>query len=234
MRVKLDHTVDVANNTKTFWFSTESAVKYNAGQFIELIIPHENPDKRGIKRWFTLSSSPSEELLSITTKHSPEKGSTFKETLFALEPGQTVMMSEPMGDFVLPIDKSVPLVFIAGGIGVTPMRSMIKWLLDNQEHRTIHLVYAANKVEDVAFRDLFNDYGVPTDIFLTDPPKKWKEKTGRLNASNVLEVSPDVDKKLYYISGPEPMVEGLAKDLIAAGVDKRRVVGDYFPNYKSI
>jgi ferredoxin-NADP reductase len=234
MRVVLDHVEDVARNIRTFWWKSEKPVRYTAGQFIELVIPHENPDKRGIKRCFTLSSSPTEDLLSNTTKHATEKSSSFKEALFDLKPGASVMMSEPMGDFVLPQDIGVPLVFVAGGIGVTPMRSMIKWLHDNEQHRTIHLLYAANQVEDVAFRDLFNDYGLPTDIILSDPPKGWQDPTGRLTAEKILELAPDVDRKLYYLSGPEQMVEALEKDLVEAGVDKRRIVGDFFPNYPGI
>lgn len=234
MRVKLDHVEDVAKNIKTFWFEPERPVRYEAGQFIELYLPHDNPDSRGIKHWFTLSSSPSEPLLSITTKHAAENGSTFKETLFSLKPGTSVMMSEPMGDFVLPKDATVPLVFIAGGIGITPMRSMIKWLYDKKEHRTIHLIYAANSVEEVAFRELFHEYGAPTDIVLSTAPKNWEGRTGRLDAATILEMAPNVDGKIYYLSGPEPMVENIAKNLADAGVDKRRVVGDYFPNYPGI
>lgn len=234
MRVTLDHTEDVAQNIRTFWWKPERPVRYTAGQFIELTIPHDNPDERGIKHWFTLSSSPSEPLLSTTTKHATENGSTLKEALFGLKPGDSVMMSEPMGDFVLPKDLSAPLVFVAGGIGITPMRSMVKWLLDNQEHRTIHLIYAANVLEEVAFRDLFNAYGNPTDIMLSNPPAKWEGLAGRLDGAKILELAPNVDKKLYYLSGPEPMVEALEKDLKNLGVDKRRIIGDFFPNYPSI
>lgn len=234
MRVTLDHTEDVAHNIKTFWWKPERPFRYTAGQFIELMLPHDKADKRGQKRWFTLSSSPSEELLSITTKHAPEKGSSFKDSLFNLKQGDSVMMSEPMGDFVLPKDVSVPLVFIAGGIGVTPMRSMLRWLKDNEQQRTIHLIYAANSIEEVAFRDLFNDYGLPTDIVLSNAPTGWKGHTGRLDATKILKLAPNVDDKLYFISGPEPMVEGLGKGLADQGVDKRHIVGDYFPNYGGI
>ena len=234
MRVTLDHIEETARNIRTFWFKPERPVRYVAGQFIELTLPHDNPDKRGIRHWFTLSSSPSEELLSVTTRQADENGSSFKETLFGLPLGASVMMSEPMGDFVLPKDPSVPLVFVAGGIGITPMRSMIKWLHDNQEHRTIHLIYAASSIEEVAFRELFNTYGAPTDIVLSEAPKKWQGLTGRLDAGRILELAPNVDNKLYFLSGPEPMVEALTKGLHDAGVDKRHIVGDYFPNYTGI
>ena len=231
MRVTFVRSEDQAQNIRSFWFKPERPVRYTAGQFIELTLPHDNPDNRGNRRWFTLFSSPTEEMVGITTKFTPDKSSSFKQTLSDLQPGDEVVMSEPMGDFVLPKDPSVPLVFIAGGIGITPMRSMIKWLYDNQEHRTIHLIYAANVIEEVAFRKLFNEYGCPTDIVLGEPPNGWDGLSGQLDASRVLELAPDVDRKLYFISGPEQMVESLFDGLKDLGVDKKRLVGDYFPGY---
>src|SRR5258708_897456 len=126
MHIKLESIKPVGQNVKTFWFQPPKGFTYTAGQFIELYIPHDNPDERGIKHWFTLSSSPTEPLISITTKYAGKKSSTFKQHLFVLKPGAELYAVEPMGDFVLPQDKSIPLIFVAGGIGVTPFRSMVK------------------------------------------------------------------------------------------------------------
>src|SRR4051812_34213512 len=128
MKAIFDHSQPEAANITTFFFRPEKPVQYTAGQFTELYLPHNNPDKRGIKRWFTISSSPSEELLSITTKFTPEKGSSFKETLRKLVPGTEVHLEEPMGDFVLPKLIQTPLIFVAGGIGITPFHSILEWL----------------------------------------------------------------------------------------------------------
>lgn len=234
MRVTLDHTEPIAKNITSFYFKPERLIRWTAGQFIELTIPHQHPDKRGQKHWFTLSASPSEKMPAITTKFPEGQESTFKRALQGLQVGDELLMSDPMGDFVLPKDKSIPLVFIAGGIGVTPFRSIIKWLLDNQEQRTIHLLYAANTIEEVAFRDIFTAYGLPVTIILGQPPVDWKGEAGRLTADKILELAPNVDRKLYYISGPEPMVEALTADLKKSGVDGRRLVGDYFPNYEKV
>jgi glycine betaine catabolism B len=231
MRIRLVRVVDEAKNIKTFWFEPESPLRYQAGQFIEMIIPHEDADKRGVRHWFTLSSSPTENLISITTKFPDERPSSFKSALGALNTGDSVMISEAMGDFVLPKDASRPLVFIAGGIGATPMRSMIKYLQDKQEHRTIEMIYAARTIEEVAFRELFSDYGVPLTIVLSEPPKKWPGETGPLTAQKVLNIAPAVDDKLYYMSGPEPMVESLFKEMAGLGVSKRHMITDYFPGY---
>src|SRR5689334_9369093 len=98
MKVALSHTVQEAPDITSFYFIPEHPLRYVAGQFIELMLPHNNPDERGIKHWFTLSSAPGHEQVSITTRHA-EKPSTFKQTLWKLKPGDTVVMSEPMGDF---------------------------------------------------------------------------------------------------------------------------------------
>ena len=150
----------IKENIYTFHFSPEYFQKYAAGQYIELVIPHDTPDKRGIKRWFTLSSSPTEQEYALTTKFSDSKASTYKKALLALQAGGKVKMSSPMGDFVLPKDKNINLIFVAGGIGITPFRSMIKWLIDTEQKRQIHLIYAAKQRNQTIFTELFSDYGV--------------------------------------------------------------------------
>lgn len=229
MRVKLDHIEDVAANTKMFWFTPDQTVRYIAGQFVEVILPHDQPDSRGIRRWFTLSSSPTEKQLAITTKFSPE-GSTFKKALLRSKPGERIMMSQPMGDFVLPKDKTLPLVFVAGGIGVTPVRSMLKWLADSGEKRNVRAIYAAHDNESVAFKELLERAAKVTYV-LQNPPKGWRGESGRLDAAKLLALAPDTANQRYYMSGPEAMVEALYKGLRAAGIDERRLVGDYFPGY---
>src|SRR5690348_14324223 len=145
MNVVFDHSEPTAANIRTFWFKPERPVQYTAGQFTELYLPHDNADNRGQRRWFTVSSSPTDAMLSITTKYAGDQSSTFKKTLFSLKDGTPLKLADPMGDFVLPKDKTIPLVFVAGGIGVTPMHSMIKYLNDTHEKRTIHLIYAVTR-----------------------------------------------------------------------------------------
>src|SRR5687767_16013481 len=110
MNVTFDHIEDIAANIKTFWFKPERPVRYTAGQFTEIYLPHPNADERGQKHWFTVSSSPTDPMVSITTKFALDRSSTFKQTLRALEPGTKLHLADPMGDFVLPKDKNIPLV----------------------------------------------------------------------------------------------------------------------------
>lgn len=232
MNVTFDHSEDTAANIKTFWFKPEKPVRYTAGQFTEIYLPHDNADNRGQRRWFTLSSSPTDDMLSITTKFAGDTSSTFKKTLFALKPGTPLKLADPMGDFVLPKDASIPLVFVAGGIGVTPMHSMIKYLYDTKEKRDIHLIYALTIKEEMAFEKLFKDYGVKLTTIIKNPPAGYKGETGSLDAGRILQLAGDDGRSLFYLSGPEPMVEAFTKDLKAKGINKHRLVTDYFPGYQ--
>lgn len=233
MNAIFDHAEDIAQNIKTFWFKPERKIHYTAGQFTEVYLPHDHPDDRGVRRWFTISSSPTDDMVSITTRFFGDKASTFKKTLFSMKPGTQLKLADAMGDFVLPKDTSTPIVFVAGGIGVTPMHSMVKWLLDTGEHRTIHLIYAVNKLEDMAFEPLFREYGLELTTVVKEPPANYKGESGMLDADRILKLSEKDNQPLIYLSGPEPMIEALEKGLKEKGVAKNRIVTDFFPGYQT-
>lgn len=230
MKVKFDHSEHVTDSINTFWFRPEHKVDYTAGQFIELYLEHPNHDDRGIKRWFTLSSSPSEELISITTRLSSETVSTFKQALWKLNPGDVVKMVEPMGDFVLPIDPSVPLLFTIGGIGITPVRSMVKWLKDNNQRREITLLYAAGKESELAFIDLFKQYGLRLETLVGAS----HEKTTAEFVEHHVRFHEQKPHGLMYISGPEMLVESIVEHLKQHNITQEQLITDYFPNYQKI
>ncbi len=223
MNVQLDHIEQIAPHTTTFWFKPERPLRYDAGQFIELSIPHDSADNRGTRRWFTLSSSPTDELLAITTKHASEP-STFKQRLFSLEPGDNAQMTESMGDFVLPKNKTIPLIFIAGGIGITPVHSMSKYLADTHQNRTTHLLYVTHDESEFVFKDLLDQAITTTEYHAGN----------RITTQDVEQVSERYQNPLIYLSGPEEMVEVLVAELKENGVPGSRLVTDYFPGYAGV
>ena len=202
----------------TFWFQSERPVRYQAGQFVELTLPHA-ADERGERRWFTLSSSPTEELLSITTRLVPKK-SSYKTQLTDLQPGDKVHVSQPMGDFVLPRDAHRPLLFAAAGIGITPVRSMLTFLSDTHEQRDIQLLFMTRGT-DIPFRSLLQRM---TAFQHFDSTKK------RLAATDVLAAAEDMADPIIFISGPEAFAEKLQKAL-TPHIDQTRLVTDYFHGY---
>jgi ferredoxin-NADP reductase len=233
MRVTFDHSRPEAANITTFYFRPDKPVHYTAGQFIVLTLPHLNPDDRGITHWFTLSSSPTEELLSITTKFAV-KSSSFKKALRKLQPGVELHMSDPMGDFVLPKLIQTPLVFVAAGIGITPFHSMLEWLATTNESRPIRLLYAVNSEDEIIFQDTFDRAGQHATIIVNNPSPAWGGERGQLNAELILGLEKPSDDTLIYVSGPEPLVEKLEKDLKKAGIAKHQLVLDFFPNYTAV
>ena len=235
MRVTFDHSHDEATNIRTFYFKPEKPVHYTAGQFIELTVPHDKPDVRGIKHWFTLSSSPTQELLTITTKFAGEdKSSTFKKALFSLKSGTELHMSDPMGDFVLPKLIQTPLVFVAAGIGITPFHSILEFLAETGEQRPIKLLYGVHSEDEIIFQDTFEKAGVHATIIVSEPSPAWGGERGHLTAELILGLERPSEDTLVYVSGPEPLIESLEKNLKQKGLKKHQLVLDFFPNYTAI
>jgi ferredoxin-NADP reductase len=234
MKVTFVRQEPVADHITTFWFQPERPVRYSAGQYTELYLPHEHVDERRDKHWFTLSSSPTDPMLSITTKFAQDRSSSFKQTLQALAPGSHVHMAAPMGDFILPKDASIPLLFVAAGIGCTPFHSIIKYLQDHEESRDITLLYGVHNLEQIAFRDTFEKLGDHWHLVLDAPPPEWQGYTGHITTEIILENITDPQKQQVYISGPEPMVETLTKELDASGFPKNHIRTDYFPGYTEV
>jgi glycine betaine catabolism B len=158
MIATLDHIDQLTPCIRTYWFHTEKPVGQVAGEFTELHVPHPNMDKRGDRRWFTISSSPTEPLIGITTKIASSSGSSFKRALQALQLGHQVSITEPMGDFVLPKDGAIPLIFVAGGLGITPVRSIIQYLLDKNEKRSIQVFRTVPNAGEAIFADTLKQY----------------------------------------------------------------------------
>ncbi len=234
MKVVFDHSEEVAHRIRTFWFKPDKPVRYIAGQFTQIHLPHPDTDERGDKRWFTLSSSPTDPMVSITTKFAAENGSSFKRMLAALKPGTKLNLADPMGDFVLPKDIKLPLLFAAAGMGITPMHSMIKWLKDTDEQRQIQLIHAVNKSDELAWRDLFESHGLNFTPIVKEPGPNWQGGTGQLSAMRIAEIYNDSPAAFVYISGPEPMIEDFFKQLPPLGIAKDKLVTDYFPGYAPI
>lgn len=221
MKASLHHIQPEAENIRTYFFKPERPLRYVAGQFIEMTIPHDHQDDRGVKRWFTLSSAPGHELISITTKHAP-RSSSFKKRLKELQPTESVDISEPMGDFVLPKDTKQPLVFIAGGIGITPFHSIVQWLEDNRQQRAIQFVYSVNTDDEVIFGTVFDQPWIKTIRRIAQP---------KLTAKEIVTLVDGVAGKQVFISGPEPMAESIVAQFKELGITQDQLITDYFPGY---
>lgn len=234
MHATFHHQEQLTDSIVSFWFELERPVQYTAGQFTELTLKHANPDDRGIRRWFTLSSSPSDDLMCITTRIASTKSSSFKKTLCGLQAGAEVDLDEPMGDFVLPKLMQTPLIFVAGGIGITPFHSMMEWMAETAEERDIHLFYAVRNEDDIIFLDTIQKSGVHATIVVDQPSDAWGGVRGQITVETILGIDKPSDDTLIYLSGPEPMLAALKTDLLGQGIGRHQIVTDYFPGYSTI
>jgi len=234
MKVVFDHKQDEAAAITTFYFKPEKPVRYTAGQYIELTLKHPHPDARGVKHWFTLSSSPTDEFVTITTKFAAKDGSSFKKALHRLKPGAELLMSDPMGDFVLPKLVQTPLIFVAGGIGITPFHSILSWLASTRETRPIKLLYGVRSEDEIVFQDTFDKASQHATIIVSQPSAAWGGERGQITADLILGLEQPSEETLVYVSGPEPMVEALEKGLKKAGIKKHQLVLDFFPGYPGV
>ncbi len=231
--LKLKRKDNISSLIHTFWFQRKN-LNFLPGQFLEWTLYHKKPDDRGIKRYFTIASSPTEKDLLLTTKIIP-KSSSYKKALKNLKVGKRIIISKPQGDFVLPENDKQKLIFIAGGIGITPFRSIIKYLIDKNLKRDIILFYNANSVEEFSFKDILENLGIKIIYIISDnPPKNWKGETGYLNEKIIKKHAPDWKERLFYVSGPEPMVNTTNNILIKMSVPRKQIKNDYFPGYSEI
>jgi len=226
----------VALDTYNFLFISDKKISFRPGQYLEWTLSPEGADLRGNRRYFTIASSPTEDHITIGVKFYPNS-STFKQKLRALTPGETAITSGRAGDFVLPDNKNKKLVFLAGGIGITPFRSMTKYLLHNNEKRNIILLYSNKTVEDIAYKEIFQEasekLGLKTSYILTGThtPSGWQGKTGHINKEMIENEIPDFKERIFYISGPQAFVTASEEALKKLGIKRKNIKKDYFPGY---
>ncbi len=217
-----------------FVFMPSRQLAFAPGQYMEWTLGHDDPDSRGNRRYFTLASAPTERELRVGVKFYSEP-SSYKESLLMMEPDDAIVAGQLAGDFTLPDDASQPLVFIAGGIGVTPFRSMIKYLLDTRQRRPITLFYSNKSVNDIVYQDVFDlaerKLGIKTVYTITDVrdcPASWRGSVGRVDAAMIRSQVPNYRKALYYVSGPVAMVEGTRDLLQQIGIHGDHIKTDLF------
>ena len=213
---------NLVDNIWAFRFKPSTPLTWIPGQFMRVELDHDTPDDEGTKRFFTISSAPYEEIVQITTRVTD---STFKQALAALPIGGVLpMIKEPDGDFVWQVSDK-PLVFVAGGIGITPFRSILKQRVHDGQPLNATLIYSGRD-ESLPFKEEFDTWAVE------HPELTVKYVIGeRLTSEKIAELQPTINESLVYISGPEPMVETLGHQLKAAGLPDGQLQQDFFPNY---
>ncbi len=227
----------IAKDIAEFVYAPEKPLKYLPGQYMEFTLPHTKTDSRGSRRYFTLASSPTEPDLSVGVRFYKE-GSSYKEAMADSERGDTIVAAQLSGDFTLPRDPKRKLVFIAGGIGITPFRSMLKYLIDKHEARNIVLFYAVSSVEYIAYRDVLDKAAAVLNVRIYYVISSKAASGGlknvinsRLNAHTIAHLVPDLNERMVYVSGPPNLIEDLRGSFEKIGLSHANIKVDFFSGY---
>lgn len=209
----------------SFFFTPSEPLSWKAGQYFHYVLHHEPTDDRGSDRWFTNSAAPYENHVRLTTRITPETGSSFKKKLVTLEPGKNIEISVVEGDFTVD-DPSQEHVFIAGGIGVTPFRSILLQLDHDKAPINVTLLYA-NRDQNVVYKDEFEAIAQKHPNFNIH----YIFSPERIDEQKIRALIPDLQKPIFYVSGPEPMVDALGETLKQMDIPEEHIKQDWFPGY---
>ena len=235
MRATVKETREVARGTLLAIFDLGGqVVDFRAGQYfwVELLDPPYE-DEKGPRRHISVVTSPTERgVLGLCTRI---RDSAFKRSLAELEVGAEVEVEEPKGDFKLPEDTEPHYVFIAGGIGITVFRSMLRYIADTGEPYDVTLVYSNRDRASTAFLDELTELesqipGFELVVTMTGDPE-WTGESRRVDADFLRDKLGELADYTYLLAGPPPMVEGVVEQLNEAGVPEAQIEPDRFSGY---
>ncbi len=219
---------DVAEGTFAFEVQVKADdLPYKAGQFVELT------DDKGRARYFSIASAPGSDTLLFASRL---RTSDFKHDLRKLAEGTPVKLSEAQGDF-FPDDSDRPLAFIAGGIGITPVRAIIEQAARDKSNRTIYLFYSNRTSEQVAFLDDFKQWAAELPNFHFVPTvtkfagEGWSYASGRVDAEMLKRYLTDLKRFTYYVVGSDRLVLNMHDQLKAEGVPEDEIRREGFAGY---
>lgn len=218
----------VQNNNIAMWFDRSgSEFSFEPGQYakITLLEPIHN-DKEGNTRLFSIASSPKKEYIMFTTR---ALNSAFNKNILEMPIGAKAELSDFGGNTVLHKDSSVPVVFLIGGIGITPVRCMVEYIVTEKLPYKAYLFYSNPNADSMAFFDEFKTWANEYKGFKFIPTiddrnnSDWKYDFGYINKELLTRNIPDIKEPIYYIVGPTSMVESMEKMLLEMNVNSNNV-----------
>jgi glycine betaine catabolism B len=171
----------------------------------------------------TIASSPTEPDIMVAVKH-PTPASAFKQRLNGLKPGEPILGAHLAGQFTLPEKPTDKLAFLAGGVGITPFRSMIRYLTDKGQNTDAVLIYSVTKKEEAAFSNVFSQArsrGIKPYLLAGE----------KISPEKIRSFMPDFLDRKIYVSGPYGFVKAAEEALLNLGAKPGNIVTDYFPGY---
>jgi len=225
----------IASGCYDFVFKPDRELAFRPGQYLDWTLAVRGPDDRGNRRPFTIASGPAEDGVRLGVKFYPAS-SAFKRSLATMKPGDVIYGSHLAGTFTLPRDPKKKLAFIAGGIGVTPFRSMVSDLLARGDRRSVVMLYGVNAAKEVAYGSLLDraerELGLRTVYAVANGDVRGSNvHPGFIDDVLIKREIPDFKERIFYLSGPQVMVSRFQDVLKELGVARSRIKVDFFPGF---
>ncbi len=224
MKLTLQRRQQEISEVESFFWQADEPVNWKAGQYMVYDLPHD-ADNRGTSRFFTISNAPFEGLLRNTTRFTSEHSSSFKSALRQLKVGDTIEGKRVAGSFTIE-DPTLDYVFIAGGIGITPFRSILLDLDHRNQPINAQLLYS-NRDQNFVFK---TELDIVAQKHSTFRPHYFVDPR-RIDEATISELVPNLHQPIFMVSGPEPMVESFQTLLTGLGVPPDHIKRDDFPGY---
>jgi ferredoxin-NADP reductase len=233
-RLRLTEIQRISDQVYNYVFQPDRRFNFLPGQYMELTLSGVPKDSRGDRRSFTIASSPTDTEVHLGLKYY-RPASTYKATFAGLQVGDSIFASQLAGDFTMDMHGNEKLAFIAGGIGITPFRSMIRYLLATNQARDIVLLYVVSNPEELAYHHDFLEaarVGVRYVPIITKPDFRVEGAvSGKFTQELLNQLVPDAAERTFYISGPNRMVDGSKAYLRNLGIPEKNIKTDHFSGY---
>jgi len=236
-KIRLTRREQVAEGTAAFVFEKPEGFQFKAGQFLRLtLIDPPETDAEGDSRTFSIASAPHESDLMIATRM---RDTAFKRVIKAMQLGSELEVKGPFGRMTLHDDPARPAVFLTGGIGITPFRSIALEAAHAGLAHQLLLFYSNRRPEDAAFLDELaglertnpNYRFIATMTSAAGSKRPWTGETGYINAEMLSRFIDDLKAPVYYVAGPEGLVGAIRKTLGDAGVTEQDILAEEFSGY---
>jgi ferredoxin-NADP reductase len=237
-KVRLKAQETLCAGTTAFYFEKPEEFEFKAGQFFNItLLSPEETDLEGNTRALSVASAPHERNLMVAMRL---RTTAFKRTLNSLSPGAELLLQGPFGSMTLPRNTTRPAVLLAGGIGITPFRSLVWSETESLSTRELFLFYSVRVPEEAAFLEELQKMEQQNSRYkcvctVTQPEKSrmaWRGETGRISIELLSKWIPDLSFPIYYIAGPPAMVSGMRQLLIGAGVAEEDIRAEEFYGYE--
>jgi len=230
INLRIKEVIQRSYNVKSYRLEIADGLDFKAGQFL-LVTLQTDPK---LKRYLSISSSPTEKCFLEFTKKLTQ--SDFSVALNNLKAGDSVSIQYPFGKFILD-ESASKIAFLSGGIGITPIRSICKYVVDRNIGTDIMLLYSNRSIQDIVFQD---DFSAMSKIYprlrvahiLCESAQGFKCTVGRIDASIIKNEIPDYLERKFYLCGPPPMVEAMRRILAEElGLSMGKIVTENFQGY---